>query len=404
MTTQDKASTELDILEQPDTVSDPAADAAPPASGKIPQGRVAAIDWMRGFVMILMVIDHASMAFDRNHMSLDSAMYPEALTVPLPALEFLTRWVTHLCAPTFVFLAGTSLAISIERRVARGVPAWEVDRSILIRGALIALLDPTVVSLGSGRWTFQVLFAIGLSMMLMVPLRRLPTRVLATLAVGWIVLGEIPTGWVWQPPGPSSILAAFTLATYGSPELAIKYPVIPWLSAMMLGWVFGRHLLRHAAGASKVPGTTVLWVLGLVALAVFAVVRTYGVYGEMWLPRTDDSWQRWLYVSKYPPSLTYMALELGIMCLLLALFRAIEVRTGARRNGVLLVYGETAMFFYLVHRLAFEVPATWFGLRGIGNLATTYAAAALMLAALYPACRWYREYKAAHRNSILKYF
>lgn len=233
MTTQDKPSRDLASVEQPDTVIDPLPGAPPAAEGKVPQGRVAAIDWMRGFVMILMVIDHCSMAFDRNHknMAYDSAMYPEALTVPLPALEFLTRWITHLCAPTFVFLAGTSLAISIERKVARGVAAAEIDRSIVVRGAIIALLDPTIVSLGSGRWTFQVLFAIGVSMMLMAPLRRLPTRILLTLAVAWIVLGEIPTGWVWDPPGSSSILAAFTVATYGSPELAIKYPVIPWLSA-----------------------------------------------------------------------------------------------------------------------------------------------------------------------------
>lgn len=406
MTTQDATSTDVELVEQPDTVIDPPADSPPSPAGKVPQGRVAAIDWMRGFVMILMVIDHCSMAFDGNHqnMSYDSAMYAEALTVPLPTLEFLTRWITHLCAPTFVFLAGTSLAISIERKVARGVSSWEIDRSILIRGAIIALLDPTLISLGSGRWTFQVLFAIGMAMILMVPLRRLPTWLLSTLAVGWIVLGEIPTGWIWDPPGPSSILGAFTMATYGSPELAIKYPVIPWLSAMMLGWVFGRHLLRHATGESKVPGTLVLWVLGIVALGVFAVVRYYGVYGDMWLPRTDDSWQRWLYVSKYPPSLTYLTLELGIMCLLLALFRTIEVRTGARRNGVLLVFGETAMFYYIVHRLVLEVPATWFGLRGIGDLSTVYIAAAILITALYPACRWYRSYKAAHRDSILKYF
>ena len=79
----------------------------------------------------------------------------------LPAGEFFTRWITHLCAPTFLFLAGTALALSVERRVAKGANAWEIDKSILTRGAIIALLDPTIISLGSGRWTFQVLLAIG---------------------------------------------------------------------------------------------------------------------------------------------------------------------------------------------------------------------------------------------------
>src|SRR5690349_15645874 len=132
--------------------------------------RIAAIDWMRGLVMILMVIDHASMAFDARHLAKDSASYADAATMVLPAGEFFTRWITHLCAPTFVFLAGTALALSIERRVSRGEDAWQIDKSILVRGAIIALLDPTIVSLGSGRVTLQVLLAIGLSMMCMAPL------------------------------------------------------------------------------------------------------------------------------------------------------------------------------------------------------------------------------------------
>ena len=375
-----------------------------PVATRIPAKRIATIDWMRGFVMVLMVIDHASMAFDGGHLALDSAMYPNAATAPLPAAEFFTRWMTHLCAPTFVFLAGTSLALSIERRVARGVPAWEIDKTILVRGALIAVLDPTLVSLGSGRWTFQVLFAIGVCMMLMAPLRRLPSWALSTLALGWMVFGEIPTGWVWDPPGSSSVLAAFAVATYGSETMVIKYPVIPWLSVMMLGWVFGRHLIRHASGESRVSGKMVLWLAGISGILIFFLLRYLGVYGDMFLPRTDDTWQRWLQVSKYPPSLTYMALTMGSLCLGLALLRTIEPRIGVRRNGVLLVFGETAMFFYLVHRLVLEVPATWFGLRGIGDITTTYLVAAVLLVALYPACLWYRKVKAAHPTSILRYF
>src|SRR5277367_1092477 len=123
----------------------------------------------------------------------------------------------------------------------------------------------------------------------------------------------------------------------------------------------------------------------------------------MFLHRADNSWQQWLHVSKYPPSLTYYSLELGILFLCLALLRTIELRIGVRENGVFYVFGQTAMFFYLVHRLAFEVPATYFGLRGFDGLGATYGVAAAMLALLYPICRWYRTVKAAHRHSILKY-
>ena len=91
--------------------------------------RVASIDWMLGLVMVLMVIDHAAMAFNRHHLDEDSALYANAGTMALPAPEFFTRWMTHLCAPSFVFLAGAALALSVERRVVRGVNAWEIDKA-----------------------------------------------------------------------------------------------------------------------------------------------------------------------------------------------------------------------------------------------------------------------------------
>jgi uncharacterized membrane protein len=374
----------------------------PSAENRISQ-RVATIDWMRGLVMVLMVIDHAAMAFNRHHIDEDSALYPHASVMDLPSAEFFTRWMTHLCAPTFVFLAGTALALSVERRVIKGVNAWEIDKGILIRGAIIALLDPTIISLGSGRWTFQVLFAIGLSMICMAPLRRLPTWALLTLSLGWIAIGELVTGWFWTPPGNSSVLAAFAVASYGSPALNIKYPVLPWLAIMVLGWVFGRHLIRFAAGQSTVSGKKVLWISGAAGLVIFAVVRGMAGYGDMFLHRADNSWQQWLHVSKYPPSITFYSLELGILFLCLALLRTLELRIGVRENGVFYVFGQTAMFYYLVHRLTFETAATYFGLRGFDGLAATYGMAAVMIVLLYPACRWYRSLRAAHPGSFLKY-
>jgi len=93
--------------------------------------RVASIDWMRGVVMVFMVLDHASMAFDAHHLDKDSALYANAATMPLPAAEFFTRWLTHLCAPAFVFLMGTALALSVERRVVKGANAWDIDKGML---------------------------------------------------------------------------------------------------------------------------------------------------------------------------------------------------------------------------------------------------------------------------------
>jgi uncharacterized membrane protein len=368
--------------------------------------RIASIDWMRGLVMVIMLIDHASMAFDGRHsnIAMDSARFPDAGTIALPAFAFFTRWIAHICAPTFVLLAGTALALSVERRVAKGLSAWEIDKGLLIRGAIIALIDPTLISLGSGHWNIGVLSAIGLSMMSMALLRRFPTAVLLGLALGWMVFGEFVTGLVWNPPGSSSPLAALFVANYGSPNLLIHYPFIPWLAVMILGWVFGRHILNFNAGKTGVSPQKVLWITSMLALVVFVIVRAYGGYGDMFLHRADNSWQQWLHVSKYPPSLTYYALELGLLALCLALMMKIEPLIGVRPNGPLLVYGQTAMFFYLAHRLALEIPATYFGLRGFGDISTTYIVWALMLVPLYFACIWYRKMKTSHPDSVLKYF
>src|SRR5436190_4749 len=292
--------------------------------------RIAAIDWMRGFVMVLMIFDHASMSFDRDHVDHDSALYTDAMTMPLPAGEFFTRWMTHLCAPTFVFLAGTALALSIERRVAKGAPAWEIDKNILTRGAIIVLLDVTVISLGLGRLSLSVLFAIGMSMIGMTILRRWPSWALLAFGVGWFLLGEWITGLVWKPPGSAPVAGAVPFATPGAGALSIKYPIVPWLAMMALGWVFGRHMSQFASGKARLAPGRVMLIAGLASLALFAVVRGLNGYGNMFLFRADGSWQQWLHVSKYPPSLSFATLELGLMCLGLSVMMKLEPILGVR--------------------------------------------------------------------------
>jgi uncharacterized membrane protein len=365
--------------------------------------RIAAIDWMRGFVMVLMIFDHASMSFDRDHVDHDSALYADARTMPLPGGEFFTRWMTHLCAPTFVFLAGTALALSVERRVAKGANAWEIDKNILTRGAIIVLLDVTVISLGLGRLSLSVLFAIGMSMMGMTVLRRLPTWGLLAFGLGWFLAGEWVTGLVWSPPGAAPVAGAIPFATSGDGAFSIKYPILPWLAMMSIGWVFGRYMAHHASGRARLAPGQVMLIAGLASLALFAGVRGLNGYGNMFLPRADGSWQQWLHVSKYPPSLSFASLELGLMALILAVMMKLEPVLGVRENGPLLVLGQTAMFYYLVHRFVFDAAASYGGLLGIGTISATYGVAIVALVVLYPLCRWYRGFKAARPQSFLKY-
>ncbi len=364
--------------------------------------RIASIDWLRGFVMILMIIDHVAMAYNGQHIALDSAAtYRSA--VALPGAEFFTRWMTHLCAPVFVFLAGTAMAISVERKVAKAMNAQQIDGDILKRGAFIAILDPTLISLFSGKLLFQVLYAIGMAMMCMALLRRLPTGAMVLIALAWIGLGEVLVGKFWQPvTGEATPLpAAFLFATYSSAEITIKYPLLPWLAIMMLGWAFGRYLLSYKEQRTAIGPVTVLLLCGVLALLGFVVIRYMNGYGNMFLLRYDNSWQQWLHVSKYPASASYTLLELGIMSILLAAMMMLEKQIGVRENGPLLVLGQTAMFFYLVHRLVLEGSATYAGLRHFGDLSTTYIGAAIGLIVLYPLCYWYRGFKRRHSNWLL---
>lgn len=354
--------------------------------------------------MILMLLDHVSMAYNAQHISSDSAALYVSGTA-LPDFAFFTRWISHLCAPVFVFLAGTALAISVERKVAKGFDSSKIDKDILLRGAFIALLDPTIISLFSGRMTIQVLYAIGVAMMCMALLRRFSSTALLMIAFAWIGLGELVTAAVWPPQDSvESIIAALLVSTYATPDMVIKYPLLPWLAMMILGWVFGRYLLSYSEGKAKIGPVALSFTLGFAALAAFTVIRYYNDYGNMFLYREDNSWQQWLHVSKYPPSASYTLLELGIMSVLLALMMLIERLIGVRPKGVLLVFGQTAMMFYLVHRLLLEGSATYGGLRHFADINTTYLISIFMLVLLYPFCLWYRGFKASNAESIwLKY-
>jgi len=373
-------------------------------SEQVKSKRIAAIDWMRGFVMIVMVLDHVSMAYNKGHISADSAA-SYVIGSPLPALEFFTRWISHICAPVFVFLAGTALAISVERKLSRGFDSKAIDKDILIRGAFIALLDPTITSFFSGKLIFQVLYAIGIAMMCMAFFRRLSSTQLIIIALAWILGGELVTAQFWFAGGQEqSIIVALLIGKYSSADLSISYAVVPWLSVMILGWVFGRYILNYGDGKVTVSPAQLLFRLGFSALAAFVAIRYFNDYGNMFLLKEDNTWQQWLHVSKYPPSTSFIMLELGLMAVVLASMIKIEERIGVRPNGVLLVFGQTSMIFYLVHRIFLTGTATYGGLNDFTNLTNTYIITGILLVLLYPFCLWYRGFKAKHPESLwLKY-
>jgi uncharacterized membrane protein len=363
--------------------------------------RLPALDWLRGFVMVLMTVDHASGELNAGRLMTDGTSLYTAGTA-LPAAQFLTRWMTHLCAPTFVFLAGAALALSVERRKAAGESARDLDRLVVTRGLLIAALDPLWMSwvFIPGRVLLQVLYAIGGSLVAMAALRRLRTRWLVVLALVLMFGGEALTGLALAGTGGVQTLPVALLLTGGQlGSVIVAYPLLPWLAIMMLGWVLGRQLL--SAGPERTAGLVARGALA--ALVLFVVVRGLNGYGNMLLLRDDASPIQWLHVSKYPPSLSYDALELGLMALCLAPLLRIGQPASARLLGPLLVLGQTALFFYLLHVHVLALGAWALDVGHRGGLAATYAGAFATVLVLYPLCVWYRGYKRAHPDGWPRY-
>ena len=374
----------------------------PAGSGDAARARAAsrlpALDWMRGLVMVLMAIDHSSDAFNAGRLFTDSARMYRAGTA-LPAAQFLTRWITHICAPTFLFLAGTGLAFTVSRQVASGDRPRDIDRYVLVRGLVIALLELWIsfTVIGHGRFVLQVLYGIGTSYMLMAPLRRVPDRVAPLLALGFIAVSELLVRGASSAQVDGSWPVSLLLTGGFRGHVIIAYPTLHWLAILLLGWAWGRRLVT--APASRETAARDAARAGLLGLAVFAVLRAANGYGNMLLPRESWSLVQWLHVSKYPPSITYDALELGLMALILAaLFRLAERRRAVSPNSLLIVLGQTPMFFYLLHFPLLVDGSRLMGVNEKLGLGATYLGAASVVALLYPVCRWYRGYKAAHRT------
>ncbi len=350
---------------------------------------------------MLMTADHAGSKLDAAHMHGDSARGWVAGT-PLPAGEFLTRWVTHLCAPTFVLLAGVSLALSVDKRAGQAGQT----RFLVTRGLLIAALDPAWMSLAFGRYQhflLAVLYAIGISMVCMARLRRLPSPVLLAGALVIQGAGELASRW---SPTAQPWLALWRLVLVGGAptdgRVVCAYPLLPWLSIMMLGWVLGRALLVPATSAARARG---LALTGALLLGLFAALRGVDGYGNWDLHRDSLAPLQWLHVSKYPPSITFTCLELGLALSLLSLFMAQDDPSRPRRGlQVLSLLGSSALFYYVLHVHLLAAAQALLGLDPrTHGLSKTWLGASLTLALLLWPCAWYRRYKSAHPDGWARF-
>ena len=392
--------------------------------------RIASIDLIRGLVMVLMALDHARDYF------FDARIIVEHTEAPGAAL-FLTRWVTHLCAPVFVFLAGVSVWLW-RSRPGREQTSGATSRYLLSRGLWLVALEFTLVSWAwSGFWPqfllVQVIAAIGVSMVALALLVHLPRT--AVLALGIAIVGghnlldayacENPYGqcpW-WQVLFHQEglfVLPGWLGGRIPANFLFVKYPLLPWIGVIALGYGMG--------GVFQLPRarrTRVLLVAGLGAAAGFVALRASGVYGDP-IPLAeqvhgDAAWMRFLNVEKYPPSLLFLLMTLGPALVLLAVAEA-PALARSQLGGWLTTFGTVPLFYYVAHVWILRVASeAWYRSRdtavpklllenfdqvdGYGELSlgVTYAVWLGTVALLYAPCRWYARLKRRSDNPLLTY-
>jgi len=365
--------------------------------------------------MVVMAIDHVR---DFFHFPAVQGIDPLDLARTTPAI-FLTRWITHFCAPLFSFLAGTGVYLAFGRGRSKRELSW----FLVTRGLWLIFLELTVFMWFG--WQFEItlqsyiiatLWALGWSMILLAGLIHLPKAAVAWIGVAMIVLHNATDGinpaswghwaWLWQ------VLHAGGNFKLGPIAVWAFYPLIPWLGVMPLGYVFG-SLYSLDAGARRKR----LLQLGLGLLVGFLLLRLSNLYGDhqLWAPQSRPGFTllSFINVTKYPPSLLYLMLTLGTGCLLLAWF---ERGTPALLRPFL-VFGRVPMFYYLIHiPLAHALAWIWFKahygyadflLGGPGKIPPDAGVSLLavygiwfgIVLALYPACRWYADYKRRHRDN-----
>lgn len=367
--------------------------------------RYPAVDALRGLIMMIMAIDHASGFVARQH---SSEFWAGAMTSYTSAFPFLTRLLTHLCAPGFFFLMGAGIywgSASPQRIALRGlvlVLCGQLFESPLIY--LQSLLKPAPVQhsvtnapppVDGSPLSFAliVLSTLGLVTIVCAGLRQLPawtwlaTAGACVFATNTLLPADGRSGPLWF-----NILLAPGLAQGGM----VTYPVLPWLAGAAAGMYFAHWWRTNPAAERRV------WLMGLALVALGVALRAAGGWGNIRPPR-DAGWIEFLNNVKYPPSLVFWCLFLGVDLLLLAALQHAPSRW-LSPSSPLIVFGQTPLFFYVVHFYVLVAIALVFFAEA-SSLAFMYVVWALLLAGLYPVCAWYRGFKMSRpRESLWRLF
>ena len=374
--------------------------------------RLLSIDALRGLVILFMLLDHVRETFLLHRQVSD----PMTLDSTEPAL-FVSRTLAHLCAPVFVLLTGLSAWLYGQKYQGR----QDVSAFLFKRGLFLVVLEFTLVNFA---WTFhlppsviylQVIWAIGVSMLALAALVWLPRSLLIGLALLIIAAHNLLDGLHFAPGSALQNLWAILherswIDVGDSLRLRTTYPVLPWIGVIALGYGLGPWF---ANGVQPALRQRYLLLAGVGALIGFGVLRMLNGYGEKPWQSYDSGVQTlmsFFNVTKYPPSLLFLALTLGVGLLLLLAFE----RVGHKRwISLLAVFGAAPMFFYLLHlyvlKILYVACVALFGLNqgnyfGFDSIGAVWLVALLLPLALYLPVRWFAGLKARRRDlAWLKY-
>jgi uncharacterized membrane protein len=402
----------------PDHAASLMAPAQPPAP---PARRVDAVDVLRGAVMVLMVLDHTRDYFG------DASIDPTDLSQVSAAL-FLTRWVTHFCAPVFAFLAGTGAYLAGSR----GRSRRDLAVFLASRGIWLIFLELTVVRLGlffdpvSAPVILTVLWSIGASFVVLAGLVFLPSRVVGALgllliATYGLVSGLLPeSGNAALRAASALLLRPGVLPLPGGINVLVGYPLLPWLGVVAAGYGFG-EVIRLEPGRRR----RVMWVTGVAMIAAFVILRAWGVSIDPrpWTTQATPllTGLSFINCTKQPPSPLFVLMTLGPAIAALSVIDRVDIRGPVGRAVV--TFGRVPLFYYLsqwyvIHGLAVAaglvrgLPVAWmFSAAALGpapegwslSLPGIYAAWVVVLAVLYLPCRWFAGVKSRHPGGWLSY-
>ena len=387
-----------------------------PASNKLNR-RILSIDILRGIIMVIMALDHVRDFYG------NSSFDPLDLTKTSTVL-FLTRWITHLCAPGFIFLSGISAYLSLSRKTKN-----EASFFLLKRGCWLLLLEFTVIGFG---WLMdigfhmlfaQVIWAIGCSMIFLSALTFIRLKPLTIGIIGLTIIclhnaldtvqaasfGASKIYWMlFHEQGFYQITQNYSIF--------VVYPIVPWIGVISVGYYFGT--LFNLSPAQRQP---LFLKIGVLLILLFLVLRAFNSYGDPFpWQQQDDSWKTilaFIKVHKYPPSLLYLLITIGINILALSILENVNTKV----SRIFTVYGKVPFFYYILHIYLIHVsqviialsmgfttedlinafsgnPGKW----GF-NLVTVYLVWLIVVAVLYLPCRWFMKVKERRKDWWLSY-